>query len=51
MRDYEVLCQLKVKQNQMVFRLSRKSLEEINELKREIESLKSRLSSVYSRSW
>jgi CheY-like chemotaxis protein len=48
MRDYEVLCQLKVKQNQMVFRLSRKSLEEINELKREIESLKCRLCSVYS---
>ena len=51
MRDYEILCQIKVKQNQMVYRLSKKSLEEINELKREIDSLKSRLCSVYSRSW
>ena len=51
MRDYEILCEIKVKQNQMVYRLSKKSLEEINELKREIESLKSRLCSVYSRSW
>jgi CheY-like chemotaxis protein len=51
MRDYEILCQMKVKQNQMVFRLSKRSLEEINELKREIESLKSRLCSVYTGSW
>ena len=51
MRDYEILCHIKVKQNQMVFRLSKKSLEEINELKREIESLKSRLCSAYTESW
>jgi len=51
MRDYEILCQLKVKQNQMVFRLSKKSLEETNDLRREIESLKSRLCSVYNGSF
>jgi CheY-like chemotaxis protein len=48
MRDYETFCQMKVKQNQMVFRLSKQSLEETNELKREIESLKSKLYSVYT---
>jgi CheY-like chemotaxis protein len=51
MRDYEILCQMKVRQNQMVFRLSKKSLEEINDLKGEIESLKSRLCYVYAGSW
>ena len=49
-RDREILCQIEAKQNEMeakqnemAFHLSRKSSEEINDLKREIESLKSRL--------
>ena len=57
-RDCEMLGQKEVKQNEMqvkqnetAFNVSRKSSEEINDLKREIEILKSRLSSVYSKSW
>ena len=50
MRDYEMICQLKVKQNQMVFHLSRRNLEEVNALNREIESLKLRLISAYTES-
>jgi DNA-binding NtrC family response regulator len=46
MHDYEILCQLEVKQTEMVFQLNKKSSEEINKLKREIESLKSKLYSV-----
>lgn len=51
MRDYEILCQLEAEQNERVFHLKRKSSEEISELKREIESLKSKLCSTYSGSW
>jgi CheY-like chemotaxis protein len=51
MRDYEILCQLEAEQNERVFHLKRKSSEEISELKREIESLKSKLCSAYSGSW
>ncbi len=50
MRDYEMICQLKVKQNQMVFHLSRRNLEEVNALNGEIESLKLRLISAYTES-
>ena len=51
MRDQEILCQIEAKQNEMVFHLNRKSSEEINGLKMEIERLKSRLHSVYPGSW
>jgi hypothetical protein len=46
MRDYEILCQIEAKQSEMVSHLSKKSSEEINKLKREIESLKSKLCSA-----
>jgi hypothetical protein len=44
--DCEILCQLEVKQKEMVFQLNKKSSEEINKLKSEIESLKSKLCSA-----
>jgi CheY-like chemotaxis protein len=44
--DCEILCQLEVKQKEMVLQLNKKSSEEINKLKREIETLKSKLCSV-----
>jgi DNA-binding NtrC family response regulator len=53
-RDYEILCQIKArqneieaKQNEMDVQLNKKSSREINDLKKEIESLKGRLCSVY----
>jgi hypothetical protein len=46
MHDCEILCQLEVKQKEMVYQLNKKSSEEINKLKREIEALKSKLCSV-----
>ena len=58
MRDSEILRQIEVKQNEieakqneMAFQLNKRSSGEINDLKKEIESLKSRLYSVYSKSW
>jgi len=50
-RDYEIRDQIETKQNAMAFNLSKRSSEEISDLKKEIESLKNRLSSVYSKSW
>jgi hypothetical protein len=47
-RDYEISCRVEAEQNERVFHLKRKSSEEISELKREIESLKSKLFSAYS---
>jgi len=49
-RDSQILCQIEDKQNEMAFQLNKKSSEEINDLKKEIESIKSRLCSVYPRS-
>jgi CheY-like chemotaxis protein len=46
-RDYEISCRVEAEQNERVFHLKRKSSEEISELKREIESLKSKLYSAY----
>jgi CheY-like chemotaxis protein len=55
MRDSEILSEIEAKQNEieakqneMVFHLNRTPSEEINELQREIESLKSKLGSVYN---
>jgi DNA-binding response OmpR family regulator len=56
-RDSQILCQIEAKQNEIeakqneiTLNLSRRSSEEIDGLEREIEGLKNRLCSVYSRS-
>ncbi len=47
MRDHEVLVQIEAKQKEMLFHSERKSQEEVNELKKEIENLKNRLYAGY----
>lgn len=49
MRDHEVLVQIDAKQKEMLFHSQRKSQEEIDELKKEIESLRNRLYAGYPR--
>jgi DNA-binding response OmpR family regulator len=47
MRDHEILIQLEAKQKEMSFHSHRKSQEKINDLKKEIETLRNRLHSGY----
>jgi DNA-binding response OmpR family regulator len=49
MRDHEISIQIEAKQQEMFFHSQRKSQEEIDELKKEIESLRNRLHSGYPR--
>ena len=43
MSDYKISLEIESKQNEMIFHIQRESSDRINELQREIESLKSRL--------
>jgi DNA-binding response OmpR family regulator len=49
MSDYELFLQIVAKQEEMLFQIQKRSVEEITELKREIESLKNRLCAGYPR--
>ena len=49
MGDYEISLEVEAKQNEMLFNVQRKSLEEVNELKKEVGNLSNRLSSGYPR--
>jgi DNA-binding response OmpR family regulator len=49
MRDHEILIRIEAKQKEMSFHSQRKSQEEINELKKEVETLKNRLYAGYHR--
>jgi DNA-binding response OmpR family regulator len=49
MSDYELLLQIEAKQKEMLFNIQKRSVEEITDLKREIESLKNRLYAGYPR--
>ena len=49
MGDHELSVELEAKQNEMLFNVQRKSLEEANKLKKEIETLSGRLDSGYTR--
>ena len=47
MHDHETLCRVREKRNEMIFNLQRESSERIEELKKEVETLKGRLSHFY----
>jgi hypothetical protein len=47
MRDQEISLEIEAKQREILFQTQRESSERINELKREIENLTSKLSSGY----
>ena len=49
MRDHEVLVQIEAKQREILFHSQRKSQEEMNELKKEIDNLRNRLYAGYPR--
>jgi DNA-binding response OmpR family regulator len=49
MNDYELFLQIEAKQKEMLFNIQKRSVEEITDLKREIESLKNRLYAGYPR--
>jgi len=49
MGDHEISLEVEAKQNEMLFNVQRKSLEEVNELKKEVGNLSNRLSSGYAR--
>ncbi len=49
MRDHEVLVQIEAKQKEILFRSQRKSQGEIDDLKKEMESLRNRLYAGYPR--
>jgi len=49
MGDYEISLEVEAKQNERLFNVQRKSLEEVNELKKEVENLSGRLGSGYPR--
>jgi len=49
MGDYEISLEVEAKQNERLFNVQRKSLEEVNELKKEIETLSGRLGNGYPR--
>jgi two-component system cell cycle response regulator CpdR len=47
MLDHEILCQIEAKKNEAVFNIQRNSNQRIEELKREVEILKSKLTSFF----
>ena len=51
MRDHERFLEDEAKQKETVFHIQKRSLEEITDLKRDVESLKSRLYAGYPRSY
>jgi two-component system, OmpR family, alkaline phosphatase synthesis response regulator PhoP len=47
MRDHEILIQIEAKQKEMLFHIQKRAVEEITDLKREIENLRNRLYGGY----